>query len=268
MVHARFAEVQDLLGYPIGRPRTFFTYTNGWGSGVGLLTPFALAALQGTRSRRWRRVLTAALVLAVVPAIISMNRGLWLSIAVTIAYATVRFARRGDLRAVARLATTIAIAAAVIISTPLSHLIAQRFAHQQSNSARTMLYTETFDRAAKSPILGYGGPRPAESNSYLDSAGTQGQVLYLVFSHGFPALVLYLGWLAHTLVRTARIHSTYGFWAHTAILVALVQAPFYGLTMATFVIMTAAALALRELHSPSESPEQNHQMSTEGRSGL
>ncbi|MDQ3859876.1 MAG: O-antigen ligase family protein [Actinomycetota bacterium] len=259
MVTASFASVQTFLGYPLGRPHTFFTYTNGWGSAVGLLTPFALCAIQGARSRRWRQLLTVALILALVPAIISMNRGLWLSLLVTVTYAAFRFANRNNIRALARLATAVVIAAAVVISTPLSHLIMERFAHQHSNPVRKALYVETFQRAAHSPLLGYGAPRPAESKRYLESAGTQGQVFYLVFSHGFPGLVLYLGWLVHTLFRTRRIRSTTGFWAHASILAALVQASFYGLTMATFVIMTAAALALRELDAGEDPGESNSQ---------
>jgi hypothetical protein len=53
-------------------------------------------------------------------------------------------------------------------------------------------------------------------------------------------------------VRTARIRAGPGFWAHVAILIALVEAPFYTLSLQLVVIMVAAALALRELDSEPE----------------
>jgi len=247
MVTARFAEVQTFLGYPIGRPRAFFTYTNGWGSAFALTIPFAFAALGSIESRTRRRFLQLTLLVSLVPAILSVNRGLWLSATVACVYFALRLLVRGETQRFLRLASVVAVAAVVILASPLSTVIGERFAHQHSNSAREALYAETFDRALQSPLVGYGAPRPAESQAYLDSVGTQGQVLYLVFSHGFPALVLFLGWLVHTFVRTAALTRGAGVWAHLVILIALVQAPFYGLETQMFVIMGAAAIALREL---------------------
>lgn len=247
MVTARFAEVATFLGYPIGRPRAFFTYTNGWGSAFALTVPFVFAALGTIKSRATRRTLQIALVASIVPAILSVNRGLWLSAIVACVYVALRLLLHGDTQRFLRLAALVGVAAVVILASPLSAVVGERFAHQHSNAAREALYTETFDRALQSPLVGYGAPRPAQSQAYLDSVGTQGQVLYLVFSHGFPALVLFLGWFAHTFVRTASLARGPGAWAHLVILIAIVQAPFYGLETQMFVIMGAAAIALREL---------------------
>jgi polysaccharide biosynthesis protein PslJ len=249
LVTARFAAVQDFLGYPIGRPQVFFTYTNGWGSGFALVAPFAFAALQQLRSPIRRRALQLILVASIVPVIVSLNRGLWLSLGVGLAYAAMRFAGRGDVRAFVRLAACAAVGAAIVMLSPLGALIGDRFAHQHSNAARHALYVETFDRALESPLVGYGAPRPAESGGYLDSVGTQGQVLYMVFSHGFPGLFLFLGFLAYALGRSRGGKSPPHFWAHVTILIALIQSAFYGLTLQIIVIMAAVALAFREADS-------------------
>ena len=252
MITAKFADVQTFLGYPLGRPQTFFTYTNGWGSGFAFLTPFAFGAIAQTMSRTWRRIFQIGLVASVFPLIVSLNRGAWLSLGVAIAYVLIRLAWQQDVRALGRVVIGVAICSLVIVVSPLQGLIGQRLAHGQSNGARRALYAETFHRVAKSPILGYGAPRPAESQSYLDSVGTQGQLLYLMFSHGIPGVILFLAWFGVVFVRTARIRAGPGFWAHVAILIALVEAPFYTLSLQLVVIMVAAALALRELDSEPE----------------
>ncbi len=247
MITARFADVQNFLGYPLGRPQTFFTYTNGWGSGFAFLTPFAFGAIAQTTSRNWRRIFQIGLVASVFPLIVSLNRGAWLSLGVAVAYVLIRLAWQQDMRTLGRVAVGVAACAIVIVVSPLQGLINQRLAHPQSNNARRALYSETLHRVAKSPLLGYGAPRPAESQSYLDSVGTQGQLLYLLFSHGIPGLILFLAWFGGVFVRTARIRAGPGFWAHVAILIALIEVPFYTLSLQLVVIMVAAAVALREL---------------------
>jgi polysaccharide biosynthesis protein PslJ len=75
--------------------------------------------------------------------------------------------------------------------------------------------------------------------------GTQGQVLYLVFSHGYPGLLLFLAWLGHAFFRSARPRAPAALAGHVCLLIALVQAPFYGLLTQMVVIAAAAALAIR-----------------------
>jgi len=82
--------------------------------------------------------------------------------------------------------------------------------------------------------------------------GTQGQLLYLAFSHGIPGVVLFLAWFGSVFVRTARIRAGPGFWAHVAILIALLEAPFYTLSLQLVVIMVAAVVALRALDTEPE----------------
>jgi hypothetical protein len=246
MTYAKFAENQSFLGYPIGRPATFFTYTNGWGSGFALVAPFAIAAIAETRSARWRRVLVVTVVLSIVPVIVSLNRGLWISVIVAGLYVLLRLLGARDAAGARRFLGLVGVLAVLIAVSPLGSLVQQRLVNGDSNPARHALYQETFARVNDSPLIGYGAPRPAQASGYLDSVGTQGQVLYLVFSHGYPGLLLFLGWLVHAFLKSVRPPSPAAMAGHVTLLIALVQAPFYGLLTQIFVVAAAGALALRE----------------------
>jgi len=101
LVHVRFAQVHTFLGHPVGRPSALFSFTNAWGAMVALLTPFAIAALTQARTVLRRRVIEALLVASLVPIVVSLNRGLWLSLTLGLGYVGVRAASRAELRAVA-----------------------------------------------------------------------------------------------------------------------------------------------------------------------
>jgi hypothetical protein len=255
MAHARFAEVQDVLGERAARPATFFTYTNGWGSGFALLAPFALAALAEIRSRKWKLLLTLTIAASIVPAVDSLNRGLWISLAVAGVYVIARAVVGAKARLAVRLVAIAAITVLVVAASPLGAVVGQRLQHGHSDEARQTLYGETFARALESPLIGYGAPRPAETSGYLDSAGTQGQVLYLVFSHGFPGLVLFYVWLAYAFAKSTRPLTPAAYAGHVSILIAAVQAPFYGLLGQMFIVAAGAVLALKgNLAEPARVP--------------
>ena len=87
LVRPEFAQVHDILGYPLGRPKAPFVYTNDWGSAYALLLPFFfLSWLQSADARRrsWAYLL---LVASLIPVFVSLNRGLWLSMGVAMIYA-------------------------------------------------------------------------------------------------------------------------------------------------------------------------------------
>ena len=254
MTYARFAEVQTFLGFDVGRPATFFTYTNGWGSGYALLVPFAFAEMALTRSRPCRRVLRVTVVLSIVPVIVSLNRGLWICLGVAALYTVARFIGGRNAGGAVRLLALVGAVVLIIVLSPLGGLFQDRLAHGHSNGARESLYHETFARVKKSPLIGYGAPRRAESSGYLDSAGTQGQVLYLVFSHGYPGLIFFFAWLGHAFFRSTRLSSPAGLAGQATLLIAAVQAPFYGLLTQLFVIAAAAAVTLKE--EPVASPRR------------
>jgi polysaccharide biosynthesis protein PslJ len=246
LVHVEFAQVQTFLGYPIGRPSPFFTFTNAWGSGVALLTPIAVAALVQARSPLRRRLLGALLVLSVIPIVVSLNRGVWLVLTLALGYAALRFARARRLHAVSGLIGLVGLLLVLIFLTPLGGLISDRLATPHSNVGREALYRESFERTKESPIVGYGGPIEAQERTG-PPVGTHSQLFFLSISYGVPAVVLFVGWFGLTFLRAGRSVSGPLFWAHVAILVLLMEAPYYLLEMHLVIAMIIGAYIWREV---------------------
>ncbi len=230
LVEPVFAEVQSFLGYPIPRPAAPFTYTNNWGGIIAVLTFVALASITSTQSKRWRRLVLVVLVLSVVPMAFSLNRGMFLSIGVGIVYIVVRLAARGRARALATMLTVTALALAVLVLTPLGGLVTASFSssHGQSNSTRANLYKQASSGAAASPIFGYGGPKLQAGQTSGAAVGTQGQLWVVLYSDGYPALVLFLGFFVAVLWQTRRAPGTAGLCLNTVPVVGLTQIVVYG----------------------------------------
>jgi len=243
-VHLQFAEVQHFLGFPVGRPETFFPYTNAWGSSFAMLTPFAICAMTQARSRSWKRTLQISMALSLVPVVFSLNRGLWLSLGIGIVYATIRFAMRGDFRQVRRVLGVVALILAVVAFSPLGDLATGRFQHKTGDTGRIQRDQEAQQRLFDSPLLGFGAPLPS-SDPTQSSVGTESEIFLLVFSHGIPGLGLWMLWFFYTLFRSARWRSPWAFWAHVTLLIALIQVPYYEITERLPIMLVAAAIAYR-----------------------
>jgi O-antigen ligase len=250
LVHVRFAQVQTFLGYPVGRPSPFFAFTNAWGGGVALLTPIAFAALAQTRSLGRRQFLVGLLALSVVPIVVSVNRGLWLALTLASAYAAFRFALARKLNALAILLALVSTLLVAFFLTPLGGLISDRLAHPHSNQGREALYHEAIDRTEESPLVGYGGPIPSQDSSASPPVGTHSELFFLSISYGIPSVVFFAGWFGLTFLRSSRLGSLPHFWAHVAILIFLMEAPYYLLEMHIPVAMIIAALLWRDIARP------------------
>jgi len=246
LVHVDFAQVQTFLGYPVGRPSPFFAFTNAWGGGVALLTPIAVAGFIQARSLLRRRFLGTLLILSFIPIVVSLNRGVWLALILAGAYATVRFALARRLHAIAGLIGLVGVLLIMIFLTPLGGLISDRLAHPHSNAGREALYNEALERTKQSPLVGYGGPIPAEER-IGPPVGTHSEVFFLSISYGIPAVALFVGWFALTFLRARRALSGPRFWAHVAMLVFLMEAPYYLLEMHVVVAMIIAAFIWRDV---------------------
>ena len=118
-VHLEFAQVQHFLGFPIGRPETFFAYTNAWGSAFAILAPCAICAMLQTRSAGWKLVLRLAMAASIVPVVFSLNRGLWLSLGLALMYAMFRFWLRGDFRQALKVILAFAVVGIILVASPL-----------------------------------------------------------------------------------------------------------------------------------------------------
>ncbi|RKS71327.1 hypothetical protein CLV35_3123 [Motilibacter peucedani] len=246
LVHPPFAEVQR----PYGSPRTFtrpsapFAYTNGWGCNVALLVPLACAALSATRRARDRALIAGVLCAAVVPAVFTLNRGMYIALGFGLAYAAVRLAWRGHVVPLMGIMTAGVVGAFVASAAGVVSSLNERLHYSETNTGRAQVYREAFDGAVASPLLGNGAPRPSQT---LDiSIGTQGQVWNVMFSYGFPALFCFIAWLVAAALVSSRRRGVDHVWLHVVPVVALLTIVYYGYDgPQLMLVMVAAALGMR-----------------------
>ena len=134
------------------------------------------------------------------------------------------------------------------MATPLGSVFNDRLTkHSNSTATRLSVYDNTTQQVRQSPFFGYGSPRPsADPNS--PPLGTQGQFFLLVYSHGIPGLVFFISWFGMTVLRSFRRRSRDHLWAHVAIIIFLIEMPFYSFMPTTLhVIMLPAALIWRDV---------------------
>ncbi len=256
LVHPAAAQISTFLGFESPRPKAPFEYTNDWGATFALTAPFVVLAWGMVRTSLWRWATRLFLIASVVPVVMSLNRGLWLSLGLGFLYAGFRMAARGRTRPLLGLLVGLSLALMLVFLTPLWGIVEARFANPHSNQGRETLYIEASKAVLHSPLLGFGSPNQSEINPNLPSVGTQGQFWLVLYSHGIPGLVFYVGWYLVCLWQTRRATSAVGFWCHIVVFVSLIQLPFYGqLATQIQVTMVAAALAMRELHDRAGSTE-------------
>jgi hypothetical protein len=239
-----FAQVQDIIGVPVPRPKAPFTYTNEWGSMLALLTPFGFMAMYDRRVGFSPRLVRFVMAASVVPAVISLNRGLWLSLGLGVVYAAVRFGVAGERKLLIQGLWASVVLVVVLSITPLGGVIATRINTGHSNDDRAELAVSAVEGAAEKPFFGWGAPRPNERN--LPSIGTHGQLWFVTFSHGFLGALGFVGSMLSIAWYTRRQLSTVGLWAHVVIVIGIIQMPYY-LMMPDqlFTVFAAAAIALR-----------------------
>lgn len=248
MLHPGLSEVMTFLGYPVGRPKALFAYSNHWGAAVAVLTPFAIAAFACLKWRLARGALAAALLLSLVPIIVSLNRGVWLALGVGLTYGALRVGRLAR-RARSPTIAFLAVAILLVAATPLGSLVAARVSSpSHSTTTRLAVYRKTAAAVGDSPILGHGSPRTRAGDRGRRTPGTQGQLSLVVYSHGIPGLLLFVGWFGYSLVRCRHRRSSAPLAAHVALLVGIVEMPFYILLPTTLhALMLGSALAWRDV---------------------
>lgn len=246
LVHPELSSVSTLLGYELPRPKAPFNYTNEWGANLALLTPVAVYAFRVLPSRRWRAAIAALLAASLLPGIVSINRGLWISVAVALLYVAVRAAGRGRVQMLAGVVLGAAALLVVVLSTPLAGIVTTR-AERSNLEGRTYLYEESVRSALQSPLLGHGAPIASDAPGLTAGAsvGTHGQLWTLLVSQGIPGLVLFVGFLVASVLLTWRV-GRWALWLHAVPVVALVQLPFYNaLPVQLHVVMLVLALSWR-----------------------
>jgi hypothetical protein len=241
------AEIQHPFGSPTEfvRPSAPFPYANSWGVAILLLTPVAVACFLQARSRLPRIAIVIGLVAMIAPALATSNRGMFAGLVLAAVYVVVRLAIRDRAAPVLTIAVLGVVGAAVLIANGLLTQIHTRQEFGDSSGTRFSLYAETIERTLRSPLLGYGAPRPSSSEPLI-SAGTQGYVWMLMFSFGFVGLALFLVFLWGTTLRTWRAPGDVDLVLHSVLVVASVVIAVYGLDiMQMLSIMLVAAVLLR-----------------------
>lgn len=262
LVHPAAAEIQSVLGDPSPRPQAPFAYANTWGSVMALSLPFFLVAWV-KNGRVWQRVLAPVVLFAAAfPTIYSLNRGLWVCLALGgVGLVLLQLCKRRFLPFFATIATFVILGLALAAS-PLGDIYEQRIANQHSNERRSELISQTVSSAAAgSPVVGFGSTRDVQGNFTsiaggatpdcsacgVPALGTQGQLWLVIFSQGLVGSMLFVSFFGRSLLSSWRCRTT----TETVGLFVLV---FFGSQLVVYdtldlpfvVVMVAIALVARE----------------------
>jgi len=237
MLHPGFTQVQNFLGYDVGRPRAPFDFTNMWGNSLAILLPWLIVAWWCYGNRKERRWVLVIMATAFVPVVYSLDRGLWVGIGLSIGYLALRFAARGKMALLAGLLGVLALVAVVVLASPLQSLISQRLSHGKSNAVRSSLSGLAVDGALSSPLIGYGDTRHEQGSTNSIAVGKtlkclscgsrdiggNGQLWMLLISEGFLGAALYCAFFGYGIWRYWRDPTPYGM---AGVLVLILGFPF------------------------------------------
>ncbi|MGA8210922.1 MAG: O-antigen ligase family protein [Nocardioidaceae bacterium] len=248
MVVRRFAQFNPDSYFAVGpRPSAPFLYTNNWGNVYSLLLPFVvLYLLQVRRERRRFTALLVMLPVSAVPAVLTLNRGMFLGVAIALVYVGLRLALRRNLKAILTLALVAVVGIGAYSVLPAQEGLQSRLGGEtNSNTDRSSLYIQALGLVPHSPVLGYGGPQPADPPGSAP-VGTQGQVWLLLVSHGPIAALCFVGFFALAFWRIRRRADPLGIACATTLLVGTVELGYYGVVPNGLpLMMIAAAVGLR-----------------------
>jgi hypothetical protein len=269
LVHPSLSTSSDFLGYVQPRPTAPFPYSNAWGNNLALYLPFFILAWFG-RDAGWRRKLgPVVLVAAIFPITFSLNRGLWISLALAAVYAAVRLAVNHRGRALQTLVAAVLVGGIVFVSSPLYDTLLLRVETPHSNDRRAgTAETVVTVTASGSPLVGYGTTRTMQGsfNSLAGGEteqchqcaapplGTQGFMWRLVLTTGLGGTVLCLSFFVVQFLRRARGPGALDVTTCTVLLVAVLCFFVYdSLGSAMFTALIAVGLMARA-DEPSEVP--------------
>jgi hypothetical protein len=159
LVHPQAAQVMELIGDPQPRPAAPWGYTNTWGNNFCLLVVWFVALYWGGLRTRGKTLAAMCLVLATIPVVYSLNRGLWIGLGVVGCYVAVRMAMRGRLGALTAVVTAGLILGATLVVTPLGDVVSARLDNGKSNGVRMYLTERAVTGVVESPLIGFGSTR-------------------------------------------------------------------------------------------------------------
>ena len=125
-------------------------------------------------------------------------------------------------------------------------------AHGHSNTTRASVAQQSIAGANQSPLFGYGEPQAVTGQGGTPPIGSQGQLWMVLYSDGYIATALFIGFFLAVLWQTRRAVGTAGLWLHAVPLIALAQITVYGwLPVELQVVMVVSALAYRRCWRPA-----------------
>ena len=255
LTHVHATEFVATSKNPYFRTAAPYPYTNNWGTGFAILVPCVVAYLTSVREGLLRKVLIFSLPLALIPAFLTLNRGMFIGLGAGLVYLGLRALLRGDVRVIASIVGVAVLAWVATLVVPVTDLINNRVQNTDSTRDRADLYWQTVDAVARSPLLGYGGPRMVDTTHATEPLGTQGQVWMMMYSHGIPALLVFLLLFVVIARRLSAAVSAPGKWLSIIPVIALVITPFYGFTdMNMSVMFFGIALAMAAVDGPVNRP--------------
>jgi len=268
LVTAPVASIQSVLGVEGGRPVAPFAFANSWGANLSMFLPFFLVGFCGRDSgwKRWPAMLVPAV--AIIPVIVSLNRGLWISLLVGIVYLLVRTALRGG-AAMGLLGVAVVVALAVpLVGSDLGGIVESRIQNPHSNERRgELLQTTVSDTALSSPVIGFGSTRDVRGSfasiagggtpecpaCEVPPLGTQGQLWFVVFATGLVGAAFFLLFFGNQLRRHWRSRTAVEAIGVSVLLFFLVQLLVYDtMDLPMMTVMLAIGLMERR-HPPARS---------------
>lgn len=226
------------------RPAAPFLYTNTWGNVYSLVLPLVLLHLSLVWRTRWRWPTALVAAASVVPAVSTLNRGMFIGLGVVGLWCAFQALRRGAVLPVLAAGVALVVAVGAWAASPAGRAFTNRVETTESTTDRAELYRMTVEGAATSPLFGFGAPRPAPQ-PWLPSLGTQGQFWTVLFSHGFIGIALFMGYFLVLVPMVVKRIDTAGAVLGGIVLATLVETSYYGMMTGIMVSVVAACLLMR-----------------------
>ncbi len=224
LIHPAAAQLQSVLGTEGGRAAAPFAYTNFWANSLSLLLIWFICAW-GINTSPLRKVVCGVCVaLATIPVIYSLNRGLWLGIAISVLWVAVRLFLHGRVAALLSVLIAVSLGGLIFLVSPLHSTLNARLDHPQSNSIRSYLMYQSIHGAEQSPLIGWGGTRKTDGSAQSITVGkspdcrqcgdftigSTGQLWSVLFYQGFVGAGLFFGFFAAAVWTYRRDRSPVG----------------------------------------------------------
>ena len=257
MVHPYAAQIMDLVGSEQPRPAAPWGYTNTWGNNFCLLIGWLVVAAWASRRAGAKLFAVLCLVVSIVPAIFSLNRGLWIGLGVVVGYVAARYVLMGRIWIIGAVALAAAGLVAALVATPLGDTVNARIDNGKSNGVRSFLIERAVDGFAESPVIGYGSTRntiggrnsiTVGESSECERCGNftvggNGQFWQLMYAHGAAGTCAYLAFFGYGLWRFRRDRTPIGI-AGSAAIVSSFSAMLWYNSLATPLVFMFLAYAL------------------------